>query len=81
LLIVNKTDLAVAVGADLGVMERDARKMREGGPTVFAQVKKGVGVEHVVNLILSAWKASGAEESRRAQGGPKPTDGLDGLGG
>jgi urease accessory protein len=31
LLIVNKTDLAEAVGADLSVMERDARKMREGG--------------------------------------------------
>jgi urease accessory protein len=28
LLVVNKTDLAEAVGADLGVMERDARKMR-----------------------------------------------------
>lgn len=71
LLVVNKTDLAEAVGADLDVMERDARKMREGGPTVFAQVKKGVGVEHIVNLILSAWKASGAEEVRRAAGGPE----------
>ncbi|KAJ4306853.1 hypothetical protein N0V88_000224 [Collariella sp. IMI 366227] len=30
LLVVNKTDLAEAVGADLGVMERDARKMRRG---------------------------------------------------
>ncbi|HZX94754.1 MAG TPA: urease accessory protein UreG, partial [Myxococcales bacterium] len=62
LLIVNKTDLAELIGADLSVMDRDARKMREGGPTVFAQVKKGVGVEHIVNLILSAWKASGAED-------------------
>lgn len=80
LLVVNKTDLAEAVGADLGVMERDARKMREGGPTVFAQVKKGVGVEHIVNLILSAWRASGAEEARRAVGGPRPTEGLEELG-
>jgi urease accessory protein len=79
LLIVNKTDLAEAVGADLGVMERDARKMREGGPTVFAQVKKGVGVEHILNLILSAWTASGAEETCKARGGPKPTEGLDTL--
>lgn len=31
LLVVNKTDLAEAVGADLDVMERDARKMRDGG--------------------------------------------------
>lgn len=79
LLVVNKTDLAEAVGADLGVMERDARKMREGGPTVFAQVKKGVGVDHIVNLILSAWKASGAEAERRSKGGPRPTPGLEEL--
>ncbi|KAF2141390.1 uncharacterized protein K452DRAFT_228819 [Aplosporella prunicola CBS 121167] len=62
LLVVNKTDLAEIVGADLDVMERDARKMREGGPTIFAQVKNGKNVEHIVNLILSAWKASGASE-------------------
>jgi urease accessory protein len=43
-------------------MERDAGRMREGGPTIFATVKKGVGVEHVVNMVLSAWKASGAYE-------------------
>ncbi|RLN00878.1 urease accessory protein G [Panicum miliaceum] len=38
LLVINKTDLAPAVGADLAVMERDALRMREGGPFVFAQV-------------------------------------------
>lgn len=79
LLVVNKTDLAEIVGADLGVMERDARKMREGGPTVFAQVKKDVGVDHIVNLIKSAWKASGAEEERRSKGGPRATEGLEAL--
>ncbi|KAI6781511.1 CobW/HypB/UreG [Emericellopsis cladophorae] len=79
LLVVNKTDLAEAIGADLGVMERDARKMREGGPTVFAQVKKNVAVDHIVNLILSAWRASGAEEERKSKGGPKPTEGLEQL--
>lgn len=36
-LVVNKTDLAEAVGADLAVMDRDARKMRGTGPTVFAR--------------------------------------------
>ncbi|KAL1647335.1 hypothetical protein SLS58_002663 [Diplodia intermedia] len=65
LLVVNKTDLAEIVGADLGVMERDARKMREGGPTIFAQVKNGKNVEHIVNLILSAWKASGATQAAK----------------
>ena len=43
LLVVNKTDLAEAVGADLGIMQRDAEKMREGGPTIFAEVKRGGG--------------------------------------
>jgi urease accessory protein len=66
LLVVNKIDLASAVGADLSVMERDAKKMREGGPTVFAVVKDGRGMDHIVNLIISAWKGSGAyEESLR----------------
>lgn len=37
--MINKTDLAAAVGADLAVMERDALKMRDGGPFVFAQVR------------------------------------------
>merc|ERR1711977_202949 len=60
LLVVNKTELAEVIGADLGVMERDARKIREGGPTIFAQVKNGVAVPDIVGLILSAWKASGA---------------------
>jgi len=60
-------------------MERDARKIREGGPTIFAQVKKDVGVNHIVNLIKSAWKASGAEAERRSKGGPRPTEGLEQL--
>ena len=60
LLIVNKTDLAEIVSADLGVMDRDARKMREGGPTIFAQVKNGKGVDAIVDFILSAWKSCGA---------------------
>ncbi|KAF2005140.1 urease accessory protein ureG [Amniculicola lignicola CBS 123094] len=65
LLIVNKIDLADAVGADLAVMERDARRMREGGPTIFAEVKHGRGVDAIVDLILSAWKASGASQARK----------------
>ena len=73
LLVVNKTDLAEAVGADLGVMDRDAKKIREGGPTIFAQVKKGVGVDHIVGLILSAWRSCGAQDANKRQGGPRPT--------
>jgi urease accessory protein len=54
LLVINKTDLAPYVGADLGVMERDARKMRGAGPTVFAQVTHGVGVEEIAGHVLRA---------------------------
>ena len=60
ILVVNKIDLAEAVGADLGVMERDARRMRDGGPVVFAVVKEGKGVDDIVGLVISAWKGSGA---------------------
>ncbi|KAI8364931.1 urease accessory protein UreG [Blakeslea trispora] len=60
LLIVNKTDLAPIVGADLDVMARDAKKMRGDGPTVFAQVKNGVGMDEIISLILGEWRASGA---------------------
>jgi urease accessory protein len=54
LLVINKTDLAPIVGADLGVMERDARKMRGDGPFVFAQVKHGAGVDRIIEHITTA---------------------------
>ena len=54
LLVINKTDLAEIVGADLGVMDRDAKKMRGDGPIIFAQVKHGVGVPEIAGHILHA---------------------------
>ncbi len=54
LLVINKTDLAPHVGADLRVMDRDARRMRGAGPTVFAQVTNGVGVEEIASHVLAA---------------------------
>jgi len=56
LLVINKTDLAQAVGADLKVMERDTRKMRGTGPYVFAQVKHGAGVDDIIHHTLHAWQ-------------------------
>jgi len=56
LLVINKTDLAAAIGADLCVMDRDAKKMRGNGPFVFAQVKHGVGVDEIVDHILHSWQ-------------------------
>jgi urease accessory protein len=59
LLVINKTDLAPHVGADLDVMARDARAMRGDGPFVFAQVTHGVGVEAIVQKILAALSTAG----------------------
>lgn len=52
LLVINKTDLAVHVGADLEIMARDARAMRGDGPFVFAQAKNLVGVKAIIAHIL-----------------------------
>jgi urease accessory protein len=57
LLVINKTDLAPHVGADLDVMARDAAKMRGSGPTVFAQCTRGVGVDAIIEQVLAAWRA------------------------
>jgi urease accessory protein len=58
LLVINKTDLAPLVGADLDVMARDSRRMRGAGPVVFAQVINGVGVQEIVNAVIAAWTAA-----------------------
>ena len=51
LLVVNKIDLAPLVGADLAVMDRDARKMRGERPFVFANIRAGIGVGEIVGFI------------------------------
>ncbi len=51
LLVINKTDLAPYVGADLSVMDRDARMMRGNKPFVFTNLKAREGVETVVSWI------------------------------
>jgi urease accessory protein len=51
LLIINKTDLAPMVGADLGVMDRDAKRMRGDRPFIFTNLKTGDGVADIIRLI------------------------------
>ncbi|MBD2041626.1 urease accessory protein UreG [Microcoleus sp. FACHB-672] len=51
LLVINKIDLAPYVGADLGVMERDTKRMRGEKPFVFANLKSQEGLKIVVNFI------------------------------
>jgi urease accessory protein len=51
LLVINKIDLAPYVGADLSVMERDAKRMRGGRPFVFTNLRAGEGVDAIVSWI------------------------------
>jgi len=52
LLVINKTDLAPMVGADLEVMRRDAALMRQDKPTLFTSVRDNPEVETVAQWIL-----------------------------
>ena len=54
LLVINKIDLAPHVGADLAVMDHDARLMRRAKPFVFANVRAGEGVAAVAEFIETA---------------------------
>jgi urease accessory protein len=66
LLVINKIDLAEAVGSDLDVMARDADRMRirrggggggeEAGPTVFASVKNGVGLDLIIGHVMRGYE-------------------------
>jgi urease accessory protein len=51
LLVINKIDLAPHVGADLGVMARDAKTMRGERPFVFTNLKTGDGLQDVASWI------------------------------
>jgi urease accessory protein len=52
LLVINKIDLAPMVGANLDVMEADARRMRGSRPFVFSNLKSGTGVDEIAHFIL-----------------------------
>ena len=52
LLAINKIDLAPYVGADLAVMERDAKAVRGNKPSLFINCKTGQGVEKVVDHLV-----------------------------
>ena len=51
LLVINKTDLALAVGASLEIMDRDSRRMRGELPFVFTNLKTGEGAWLVLNWV------------------------------
>jgi urease accessory protein len=61
LLVVNKTDLAPHVGADLAVMRSDTEKARGGRPYVFSDLTRLRGVEEVIDFLV----AQGGLSARR----------------
>jgi urease accessory protein len=65
LLVINKTDLAPYVGADLAVMDRDSRMVRGHGPFLFTDCRAGVGIQAVADHLLAARITHLASDRRR----------------
>lgn len=51
-LVINKTDLAPYVGADLSVMQRDAARVREDRPYFFAEVRNNKNIKSIADMLL-----------------------------
>jgi urease accessory protein len=65
LLLINKTDLAPYVGVDLDLMDSDAKKMRNGRPYIFTDVRTQKNVDQVVawikhNMLLEGAGSTGS---------------------
>ena len=64
LLIINKADLAPHVGADLEIMARDAAIMRPGRKSVFTDLRRGDGVDDVIDFIVDLGGLSAPQNNR-----------------
>jgi urease accessory protein len=67
LLVINKTDLAPHVGADLARMDTDSAQIRNGKPYLFTDARGGLGIDAVIAYVeraRSAWLV----------GAPRPTE-------
>jgi urease accessory protein len=64
LLVINKTDLAPFVGADLGVMDRDSRAVRGTRPFLFTDCRSGEGIGAVIERLEAARLASPTARGR-----------------
>ena len=64
LLVINKTDLAPFVGADLGIMDRDARLVRDNRPFLFTDCRAGHGIGAVIKHLEGAQAAADAGDRR-----------------
>jgi len=63
LLLINKTDLAPYVGVDLDLMDSDTKKMRNGRPYIFTDVRTQKNVDKVVAWIKHNMLLEGAESA------------------
>jgi len=54
LLVINKTDLAPHVGADLEIMRADAERARQGRPIVFTDLLRRKGLDDIIRFIIAA---------------------------
>ncbi len=75
LLVINKTDLASHVGADLDVMEADTQRMRNGRPYFFTNLKNGRGVAGVMSFIIEnggLFRADMDKSAKTTTSGPRP---------
>ncbi len=70
LLVINKTDLAPAVGASLMNMERDAISVRQDRPFVFTNLKGGDGIDEVVDFIVEQGMLDGPRFARGSLDAP-----------
>jgi urease accessory protein len=82
LLVINKIDLAPLVGADLGVMERDAKTQRGGRPFLFCDLKREHNLDQVIawleREVLFGSKARGKDRAELTGGGRRPPgDGMN----
>ena len=83
LLVINKIDLAPLVGADLGVMDRDARRMRGERPFLFANIRAAIGIGDIVRFIERSGGLSNVDlddEAREPTEVPKPRSTTPGEG-
>ncbi len=63
LLVVNKTDLAPLVGADLGVMRRDADAVRGGKPTLLVSLREDPSAAAVADWVREQVRARALQEA------------------
>lgn len=74
LLVINKTDLAPLVGADLAVMDRDARTMRGDRPFVFSNLKTGDGLTQIIDFVEHAGMLTSQPASATDHAAPGAAD-------